>query len=218
MNVADVLAENFQCVDRIAFAVHQQIRGIEIDAEIAEAELFNDAEDDDRRLLPRLEPESQTKLLAVTCHVVDGCQHARIQRIGHVFRNEAAMRDDGGHADHLREIRAFLQVVDTAFTHLFGHDAQRDGPFREIPADNAAIARPQRAWLHACRFALRKHFLRKGFRIIVAVPDVHLAGGQTESRHAVEHMVFFCGMQSVDDADVHESFLFFDAFIIIWYG
>ena len=123
------------------------------------------------------------------------------------------MRDDGRNADHLREIRAFLQVVDAAFAHLLRNDAQRDRPFREVPADDAAVSRPQRAGLHARGRALVKYFLRKGFRIIVAIPDIHLAGGQAEGRHAVEHMVFFCRMQSVDHADVHESFLFFVACI-----
>ena len=57
MQIADILAENVQRVDRIAFTVKNDICGIEVDTQVWQSDIFDSAEQCYRSFLSGFEPE-----------------------------------------------------------------------------------------------------------------------------------------------------------------
>ena len=149
VDAAHVLAEHLERVDRVAAPVHEQIRRIEVDAEIAQADRLDVAQQRDGRLLPGLEPEADAELVAMARHLVDRDAERLEAFIRHVLREEAAVGDDGRRAHLHGEIRPALERLDAGPAEFGGHEPEGDGASAEIPVRRAGHARPERRDPHA---------------------------------------------------------------------
>ena len=186
MQVADVLTAYLEQVDGVAAAVQDQIGGVEVDAHVGQSGILDGAEQRERRLLPGLEPEAETELLAVFRHVVDGTEHLDVLRIERVFRDEAAVRDDRGRAEPTGEVGAALEFRHAAFAEVLRHQPAGGGSVELVPDDLAGIAGPEGGDADARRLGVAPYLPRQILRQQIHVPVLQLAGLDAVIRHDFE--------------------------------
>ena len=97
VDATDMRTEDVDRIDRIGFAVKQQVGGVEADAKVGHGHVADGARHGGRGLLAGLHQESLAVALAVLRDGADGFDGLRVERIARIFRNKTAM------GLHLRE-------------------------------------------------------------------------------------------------------------------
>jgi hypothetical protein len=91
MDAADMGTKDVDRLDRIGLAVKKQVGGVEADAEVGHGHVVDGAQHGGRCLLARLHQEVLAVALAVLGDGADGFDGLRVERIGRILGNKAAM-------------------------------------------------------------------------------------------------------------------------------
>lgn len=201
MDALDIGTKDIEGIDGIAASVEEEVGGIEIDAEIVETRGLDVAQQGHRRLLPSLKPEANAELFAVATNVGERFDYAREKRIGHVFGQEATVRDKRGRAELCRKVGPLLELLDTISAELWRDDAERGGAFREVPCDGTRVATPEGG---EADLVLIKEGTRvpEGFRgAVVGVPTANLDAGKPKFADGTDKVGVW--MKTCNDANGH---------------
>src|SRR5438270_815062 len=171
---AEFAAVPFNGVDRIRFAVENQVGEIEVDALIVEAYVLYGAHQRDGRLLAGLVTEILVVVLAVADYLPQCADRFLIHRIIGIFGNEPAMRLYGRDAAFLGEIRRLLDMCDSRRARLARNQANRQWPLIKVPHFFPGSSNDQRCRLNLVFFQrLTQPFNKLRFKLI----HKDLAGG-----------------------------------------
>ena len=143
MDVPHIRADGVKCIDRIGLAVHDEIRRIEIDAQIVKTNIRDRPKQRHRRLLPGFEEEILPVLPAVPGNILHCSKNPRVIRIMRIFRHIANMRDKVRHAEFLCKVGALLQHLHPLETVRRRHQSQRLLSVIEIPGAGPFPAAPE---------------------------------------------------------------------------
>ena len=143
MHAAHIFAEHIQCIHRIALAVEHQVRGIQVDEQVAGIDRFKQSQQDNRCLLARFKEQVLSRTLEAHCQIFHGSHHARPCRICHVLRDKAHVGDNIRNSQTLC-IRSAVQDILNAFCpECDRNEAQGLRTFGKIPAFRADPAAPE---------------------------------------------------------------------------
>ena len=106
VEIADIGSENIECVYRIGFAVQDEIRGVEIDAEIVTVHRLKTAQESHGCFLPCLKKQMLSVFPAVQRDSAHSVAEALIFRVARILRNKPHMGDDVRNAERRGKVRA----------------------------------------------------------------------------------------------------------------
>jgi len=121
VDAADVRAEDIYGVDRVGLAIKDEIGGVEADREVGHSDIAKHAGHGGRGLLAGLHEEMLTIALADACDLPDRFDGLGIERVGRIFRNEAAV------GLYLQDAKLLCKAGDLSE----GIDARDAGPRRD---------------------------------------------------------------------------------------
>lgn len=112
MNAADMRAKDVDRINRIGLSVENQIGRVETNREILHVHIANHARHGRGSLLSSFHKEILSIFTAVLGDRANGLHGLRIERVGGVFGDKAAMRLDLRDAEQFGKIRNLAQCVD----------------------------------------------------------------------------------------------------------
>src|SRR5208282_1480939 len=135
MNAADMRAEDVDRVDRIGFAVKDQVGGIETDSEVRQVDIANHARHGRRRLLTGLHEEVLAVAATMLRDGANGLDRAWIFRVGWIFWNETAMCLHLADAEQLGEIGNLAKCIDASSACGGRNKADGGRAAKEVPLE-----------------------------------------------------------------------------------
>src|ERR1039458_3472992 len=125
-------AEDIEGVHRIGLAVEDEVGGVEVHADIVEADVADGAEEGDGGFLAGFAAEVLAVAAAVVGHGADGFDGFLVNGIVRIFGDESAVSLDGGDAALFGEIGGFLDLGDARVAIFARHQADGERTFIEV--------------------------------------------------------------------------------------
>ena len=133
VHVADVRTQNIYGIHGIGFAVQNQVGGIETDAEVGHVDISDAARHGRGCLLAGFHEEILSIALALFGDGADVLDDFRVERLGRVFGNKAAVGLHLVDANKLGKSRNLAQGVDARGSGLRRHDTDGGGAVQKVP-------------------------------------------------------------------------------------
>jgi hypothetical protein len=137
VHAADVGADDIQRVDRIALAVEDEIRGIEVDADVAGTNVLNEAEQGDGALLAGFAVQPEAGLPRVFGDFADGGDGLGIERVAREFGDETDVSLKRGDTRVGSNVEGEFERVDAGAAGAGRDKADGGWAFGEVPHHRA---------------------------------------------------------------------------------
>src|SRR2546425_7107690 len=180
MNSLDIGREDLDGVDRIRFAVEDEVGKIKVNALIVEADVLYRANERDGCFLPGLIAEVLRVAPAVLHHVAHRCDRLLVYRVVGIFWNEPGVTLHRGDAACFGKIRGLLHPSDARGARVAGNDADRQRSFVKIPHLATWSSNHDGGRLDV---VLAERLQESRAQSLLEILHVHLTGGQAEVMH-----------------------------------
>ncbi len=174
MHAVDIGPKDIQGIGRIGLAIHEQVRRVQIDAQVTGPYILDGSQQGHRRLLAGLKPKAQAMPLAVGGDGLEGLDQAGVKGIRRALGDEPHMGGDTWRPDMVGEIGPLFEDRQPHRPARLRGQANRARSLDEIPNVAARHARPEGGNLHSFICARRPEAVPNRLSQPVRVPTDHL--------------------------------------------